>query len=162
MMGPILINQQAAGGRYARSVMLPARYSPPDGGAPNPAIAIDAPWIDVAVARWSESNVDRLTNLTALRRFQRLVREWKSRNTASSLVIDHIQHPAYQKIIGMGEKAVPLLLDQLRDEGDDPDHWFWALHVITEQDPVPAADRGNTVRMSAAWLEWGGRDAHAR
>ena len=61
-------------------------------------------------------------------------------------------HPAYQSIIGLGEKAVPLLLDELRR---DPDHWFWALKSITRVDPVPAEDIGRLQRMADAWLAWG-------
>lgn len=95
-------------------------------------------------------------------RFSRLVHEWESRKTASSLVMDHVQHPAYQEIISMGEKAIPLLLEQLREECDDPDHWFWVLHLITDEDPVPKADRGDTLRMAAAWLDWGRQNAPAR
>lgn len=167
------IDQQTAGGRYAVPVMLSTKYLELDGHGSDQALEIGAAWIDVARATWTqheapsldvwpESSVGRLRDLTVSHRFQRLAREWKSRDTASSLVMDHVQHPAYQKIIGMGEKAVPLLLEQLRSEGDDPDHWFWALHVITDEDPIPARDRGNMAKMAAAWLEWGRRDARAR
>jgi hypothetical protein len=39
----------------------------------------------------------------------------------------------YQEIIGMGERAVPLLLAELKRE---PDDWFWALHAITGASPL--------------------------
>lgn len=61
-------------------------------------------------------------------------------------------HPAYQEIIGMGERAIPLLLGELRRE---PDDWFWALHAITGVNPVPEASRGNVQAMADAWVEWG-------
>jgi hypothetical protein len=52
----------------------------------------------------------------------------------------------------MGERAVPLLLGELRQE---PDDWFWALHAITRASPVPEESRGNLRAMAAAWLQWG-------
>jgi len=55
----------------------------------------------------------------------------------------------------MGDVAIPLILAELRSEGDEPDHWFWALHAITDTDPVKEEDRGNIVKMGAAWLKWG-------
>lgn len=42
--------------------------------------------------------------------------------------------PSCQRIIGMGPVVVPLILEELRRE---PDHWFWALEMLTEDDPVP-------------------------
>ncbi len=59
-------------------------------------------------------------------------------------------HPAYQHIIGIGMPAVPLLLRELKE---NPDHWFWALHAITEQDPAHSEDTFDGA--VAAWLEWG-------
>jgi hypothetical protein len=54
----------------------------------------------------------------------------------------------------MGGKAIPLILQQLENNPDDPDHWFWALHALTGVDPVPAEDRGDMRGMARAWLEW--------
>ena len=55
----------------------------------------------------------------------------------------------------MGPVAVPLILGRLAEEGQEPDHWFWALKAITGADPVPEAARGDVVHMSQAWIEWG-------
>ena len=60
--------------------------------------------------------------------------------------------PAYQKIIAMGEAAIPLLLAELERE---PDHWFIALHAITGVDPVPKESCGRLKDMTTAWLRWG-------
>jgi len=70
--------------------------------------------------------------------------------------------PAYQSVIGMGPIAIPFILAQLDSEGDEPDHWFWALRVLTEADPVKEEDRGNIVKMAAAWTEWGRREGYVR
>lgn len=70
--------------------------------------------------------------------------------------------PAYQRIIGMGPDAVPLILAQLEAEGDDPDQWFWALRAITAANPVKPEDQGNTVKMAEAWLRWAKHEGYAR
>lgn len=61
-------------------------------------------------------------------------------------------HPAYQAIIGMGEIALPLILESLSRRLDP---WFWALEAITEDNPVPRRFRGNMEEMARAWLRWG-------
>jgi hypothetical protein len=61
-------------------------------------------------------------------------------------------HPAYQNIIGLGPRAVPLLLAELKRE---PCDLFWALTAITGEDPVAPQNRGNLQKMAHAWLEWG-------
>lgn len=60
--------------------------------------------------------------------------------------------PAFQKIIGMGQDAVPFLLRELET---NPDNWFWALMMITDEDPVPEDIRGDGEAMAKAWIEWG-------
>jgi hypothetical protein len=62
--------------------------------------------------------------------------------------------PSYQRIIGMGGRVVPLILREMENEGDDPDHWFWALEMITGADPVPVEAYGDTVQMAQAWHSW--------
>ena len=59
---------------------------------------------------------------------------------------------SYQNIIGMGEPAIPLILEELRRESD---HWFWALEAITLENPVPPAAKGNVEEMAQAWVQWG-------
>jgi len=82
-------------------------------------------------------------------RFHRLRSQWKEQsrylsNTAQMSILG-----PYQRIIGMGTAALPLILDELRRE---PDHWFWALESITEENPVPPADAGRVQAMAAAWI----------
>ncbi|MHC5730400.1 MAG: hypothetical protein ACYTXY_41090, partial [Nostoc sp.] len=61
-------------------------------------------------------------------------------------------HPAYQRIIGMGQPVVPLIMRELERE---PDHWFWALNAITRVNPVKSEQRGRLQQMAQAWIEWG-------
>lgn len=86
--------------------------------------------------------------------FSRLVVQWhKERGITSSLSV-MILCPSYQRIIGMGEAAVPLILAQMKEEGDDPDHWSAALKAITGVDPVPEEAYGDTVKTAEVWFVW--------
>ena len=87
-----------------------------------------------------------------LARFRTLVQQWRQDTAHVSNIGKKALHPAYQEIIGMGERAVPLLLAELKRE---PDDWFWALHSITGAEPVPAANRGDLRAMADAWVQWG-------
>jgi hypothetical protein len=86
--------------------------------------------------------------------FQELFSQWKKQRGTTSSINDMILCPAYQKIIGMGSRAIPLILAQLTAEGGDPDHWFWALQVLTGTDPVSEEDEGDLRKMAHAWIEW--------
>jgi hypothetical protein len=85
-------------------------------------------------------------------RFQRLTREWKEHSKYLSNTAQMAMLKPYQRIIGMGESAVPLILEELQRE---PDHWFWALEMITEENPVPPEAAGRVLQMAQAWIDWG-------
>lgn len=85
-------------------------------------------------------------------RFARLRTEWKEQSRFLSNTAQMALLPSYQRIIGLGPAAVPLILEELERE---PDHWFLALEAITDEDPVPLGSAGNLREMAAAWLTWG-------
>ena len=87
--------------------------------------------------------------------FHVLVEAWRTERGATSSITKMATCPSYQRIIAMGEKAVPLMLREMEMEGDEPDQWFWALAAITGADPVPDEARGDMVAMAKAWLDWG-------
>jgi hypothetical protein len=88
-------------------------------------------------------------------RFRTYVENWRRDTAHLSSASKTVMHPAYQAIIGMGEKALPLILDELRTHGG---HWFWALHAITQEDPArDCRDFSDAVR---AWLAWGRARRH--
>ena len=84
-------------------------------------------------------------------RFHALAAQWKEETRFLSSIHDMVTHPAYLQIIGMGQEALPLLIDELRRE---PDHWFVALQAITGTNPIPPSARGDVDAMTQAWLDW--------
>ncbi|NVJ20656.1 hypothetical protein HUW62_05395 [Myxococcus sp. AM011] len=84
--------------------------------------------------------------------FDSLVAEWKNDVGIESSFVKRILHPAYQRIIGLGRPAIPLILRELRES---PNHWGWALTSITGENPVPAEDAGRLRKIRDAWLRWG-------
>lgn len=87
-------------------------------------------------------------------RFRALADKWRQERGITSSITKMVLSPSYQHIIAMGETAVPFILRELESEGDDPDHWFWALEMITGADPVPVQAYGDTLQMARVWLEW--------
>jgi len=92
---------------------------------------------------------EKLAALRAL--FEQHAKKWRSETEHLSSVHQMVLHPSYQRIIGMGDDVVPLLIDELKK---NPDHWFWALHAITGATPVPEADRGRIKKMADHWINW--------
>ncbi|MBI4602100.1 MAG: hypothetical protein HY721_09085 [Planctomycetes bacterium] len=85
-------------------------------------------------------------------RFAALTAKWRADTAHLSSASAIAMHPAYQEIIGMGAAALPFILRELERQ---PDHWFWALHAITREDPVRAVHRGKVAEMAKSWVEWG-------
>ncbi|MBI1817618.1 MAG: hypothetical protein HYR72_21790 [Deltaproteobacteria bacterium] len=84
--------------------------------------------------------------------FRRLADDWHRETDHFSNILRKVMSPAYQEIIGMGEKVIPLILCDLETTGG---HWFWALKAIARQDAAAGIDNyDDAVR---AWLSWGAR-----
>jgi hypothetical protein len=87
------------------------------------------------------------------RRFSSLARAWKKeRIAASSDPAEWAMCLSYQKIIALGPPAISLILTEFKRK---PDHWFWALQVLTDSDPVRKEHRGKFAHMVNDWLLWG-------
>lgn len=87
-------------------------------------------------------------------RFQRLASDWKDQTRYLSNTVQMAMTKPYQRIIGMGSAAVPLILEEMQRQ---PGQWFWALEAITEENPVPPEAAGKVRQMTDAWIEWGKR-----
>ncbi len=93
-----------------------------------------------------------------VRQFFALRDRWYVERGPISALSEIVGCPSYRQIIGMGRRAVPLILNQLRQEGDDPDYWFTALEAITGADPVAESDYGDMVAMARSWRDWADRN----
>jgi hypothetical protein len=87
-------------------------------------------------------------------KFQALRLQWHEQRGISSSATAIVMCEAYQRIIGLGPAALPIIFAQLNSEGDRPDLWSWALRMITQQNPVPDEFRGNGKAIARFWLEW--------
>jgi len=93
------------------------------------------------------------------RRFNALAAEWKEATQYQSSPTSIAMHPAYQRIIGMGPKALPWILREVTESGG---FWFWALQAITGVDPVKPEDRGRISAMRRAWKDWADAQGYIR
>ncbi len=84
--------------------------------------------------------------------FHELADAWRRERGPTSSVERMAMQPAYQRIIGLGQPAIRLILNELQAR---PDHWFWALRSITGENPVLLEHMGNVKLMSQDWLSWG-------
>ena len=91
-------------------------------------------------------------NRSVIAAFVSLADQWKRETGMFSSISKKVKHPAYQKIIAMGEPAIPLILHELEER---PGHWFAALEALTEASPLPATGRIDMNQAAAAWLSWG-------
>lgn len=85
-------------------------------------------------------------------KFGELVAAWKTGSMHMSNSAQMALLRPYQQIIGLGWPAIPLILGELQRE---PDHWFWALEMITQQNPVDPSSLGNIREMTESWIQWG-------
>lgn len=120
-----------------------------------PSVDDDHKWkvikFPVYTRRRAEAVPARIARSDASVELRRLADEWRAATLFLSSTQEMFLHPAYQQIIGFGEKALPFLIDELRSSDD---YWFWALNMITRVNPVPADQNGNFPAMKQAWLEW--------
>jgi hypothetical protein len=86
------------------------------------------------------------------KKFRRLTDRWRSETGMLSRIDKRCMHPAYQRIIAMGERAIPFILQDLRDTRDA---WFWALTVIAGEDTIPDDTPDDPDSLIEAWLSWG-------
>jgi len=106
-------------------------------------------YVPDAAARFA-AGADRRTELR--RRFERYADEWRARTAHLSVLSQRVMHPSYQRIIGLGPEALPLIIERLVVQ---PDHWFWALSSISGEDPARPEDAGRFDAMRKAWIDWG-------
>jgi len=87
-------------------------------------------------------------------RFYANLHKWRSETYYLSSAKELQKHPSFQAIVEMGEPVIALILDDLKRR---PSLLALALSAITDENPVPDADRGNVRAMANAWISWGSR-----
>lgn len=93
-----------------------------------------------------------ISRTTQRRKFDILSATWKYDNNIVSSMSKIALNSAYQEIIGMGKEALPLILEEIRE---NPGQWFWALAAISGENPVKSENRGDIKSMTSDWLNWG-------
>ena len=83
--------------------------------------------------------------------FTSLAERWQRETAFDSVGKRTVEHPAYQKIIGMGDSALPLIFREMEQKGG---HWFHALREITGQTRYLRKCGARWKDMQRAWLEW--------
>jgi len=99
-----------------------------------------------------EATMIEMANPAIEQDFDKLFHQWKIERPLGADVLQMVIQPSYQRIIGMGTEALPLILKELEKK---PDHWFWALYSITGKDPVLLKHQGNLREMAKDWIDWG-------
>ena len=84
--------------------------------------------------------------------FNELANQWHNEADLLSSPSRITGSDTYLKIISMGKRVIPLILEDLKERGGN---WYRALRIITDDDPVSVEARGNVEQMKQAWLQWG-------
>ncbi len=107
-------------------------------------------------ARQGKSEVKE--DVEARRLFERFYAEW-DRDTANvSNVTKVITHRAYYRIIALGKRALPFILESLAG-GHGP--WFVALDAIVGDDSeILPEHRNNARQLREDWLAWGRKNGY--
>jgi hypothetical protein len=103
------------------------------------------------VSEWHYYEVPA-TRISFEQKFKNFTLTWQTETRFLSSPAEIAMNKSYQAIVGMGEKALPLIFEEMQCR---PHHWFWALEAITGINPVPKEHRGNLELMTNDWLEWG-------
>ncbi|MFN0106140.1 MAG: hypothetical protein ACKV2U_29125 [Bryobacteraceae bacterium] len=83
------------------------------------------------------------------REFQDHAERWRRETGILSSVQAKIFNSHYQRIIGMGHAALPLIFSELKNRGG---HWYWALECICGENP--AAEAETLPEAKRLWLEY--------
>jgi hypothetical protein len=93
---------------------------------------------------------DRQDNIES--EFKSLSAKWREEIGPDSSLSNIISSINYLRVISMGKKVVPFILQELERE---PAPWFVALQAITGENPVDQQLAGNFPKIAQAWLQWG-------
>ncbi len=102
----------------------------------------------VATPTHPKRNVDDVVRAE----FLKLAEQWRKETGHISNMLYKFLNKNYQQIISKGENVVPVILEELQTR---PSHWFFALEMITNENPVKQEHVGRLDLMAHDWTEWG-------
>jgi hypothetical protein len=88
---------------------------------------------------------------------QRNFAEWMDGVGISSDGTVIISHPAYKRIVSLGQDAIPFILKNIQQK---PSLLAWALFDITKENPVRPSDYGKLDKITKAWVKWGKKNKY--
>lgn len=91
-------------------------------------------------------------------RFHELVSQWNDERRFLSSPKEMTACVSFKLIIALGPAAVPLIVDQLRNEENSSQRWELFLMELTSANPVTRNDYGKPRRIAGAWLAWAERN----
>lgn len=111
---------------------------------------------DAAFSQWAKNLVAREPARSQEAKFHQLVKQWHEETDMHSSTLRAIGHSAYLEIIAMGERAIPLILHEMKQ---GPGHWLPAINAVTRdlraerENPADGCTTASGAR--AAWVKWG-------
>ncbi|GIL23791.1 MAG: hypothetical protein BroJett042_23040 [Bacteroidota bacterium] len=88
------------------------------------------------------------------RKFNLLKSVWENDTMFSSSITEITSHPAYHAVIKLGQEVLPLIIQDLQTTNN---HWFYALEILTGENPIRPEHRGNVEQMKSDWVNWANR-----
>ena len=76
---------------------------------------------------------------------------WKTETMFSSNSSEITNNSAYRSIIGLGKDIIPFIIEDLKQSEN---HWFYALELLTGENPIKSEHRGIINLMKSDWLNW--------
>lgn len=76
---------------------------------------------------------------------------WKTESMFSSNSSEITNNSAYRSIIGLGKDIIPFIIEDLKQSEN---HWFYALELLTGENPIKSEHRGIINLMKSDWLNW--------
>jgi hypothetical protein len=76
---------------------------------------------------------------------------WKTETMFSSNSSEITNNSAYRSIIGLGKEIIPFIIQDLKQSEN---HWFYALELLTGENPIKEKHRGIIHLMKSDWLNW--------
>lgn len=114
--------------------------------------------VEVAFLPWDfQSDVSRNVprNSPIEKAFLQFAAKWRKETGHYSTMIHVTRNENYLRIIALGKPVIPYLL---RDLEKEPDYWFEALKILTNDDPVPKEHLGHIDKMAQDWIKWGKKE----